>query len=279
MIVYLNGRFVPEERAMVSVFDRGFLYGDALFEAILVTRGRPFRWREHMERLQRGVDFLQLTVPFTHDELLQGALRLIGRNKMPECIMRLSITRGITARGYSPKNAIRPAVVMTLHPAPVINKMPRWHVITASFRLPANDPLTGFKTANKLPQVLARSEADAANAQEAILLNTAGHLAEGTTSNLFWIKSGGVCTPPLPAGPLPGVTRGLVLDLCVKMRIKCKERKARPHELRQADGAFLTMTSMGIVEIESLDGRKMKQSPLVKTLWTEYANLLSQSRL
>src|SRR5271157_5736777 len=157
MIVFLNGQFVPENRAVVSVFDRGFLYGDALFEGMLVRRGRPFRWSEHIRRLQRGADFLKLTVPFSQDELLGRALELVQRNRMPECILRLSITRGITERGYSPKNAARPAVVMTLHPAPVIDarKMPRWRVVTASFRLPANDPLTHFKTANKLPQVLA----------------------------------------------------------------------------------------------------------------------------
>ena len=207
MIVFLNGQFVPENRAVVSVFDRGFLYGDALFEVILVTRGRPFCWHEHMERLQRGVTFLKLTVPFLQDELQAGALRLIRLNKMPECILRLSITRGITERGYSPKNATRPAIVMTLHPLPVIKEMPRWRIITASFRLPANDPLTNFKTANKLTQVMARAEADAAGAQEAILLNSNGRLAEGTTSNLFWIKNGVVCTPMLPDGALPGVTR------------------------------------------------------------------------
>jgi aminodeoxychorismate lyase len=276
MTVFLNGRFVPEKRAVVSVFDRGFLYGDALFEAMVVTRGRPFRWREHLRRLRRGADFLKLTVPFSQEELLGRALELVRRNRMPECLLRLSLTRGITGRGYSPGNATRPAVVMTLHPAPVIDakKMPRWRVITASLRLPANDPLTHFKTANKLPQILARAEADAADAQEAILLNTSGRLAEGTASNLFWIRDGVVFTPALPDGALPGVTRGLVPGLCRKMGIPCKEKKARPRELRQADGAFLTMTSMGMVEIESLDGRKLKRSPLIRKLWTEYRNLL-----
>ena len=277
MIVFLNGKFVPESGAVVSVFDRGFLYGDALFEGLLVTRGRPFRWHEHMERLQRGVDFLKLTVPFSSAELLRHALRLVEQNKMPECILRLSITRGITERGYSPKNATRPAVVMTLHPSPVIDKMPCWRVVTSSFRLLGNDPLADFKTANKLPQVMARAEADAAGAQEAILLNHQGRLAEGTTSNLFWIKDKALFTPALPDGALPGVTRGVVLDLCVKMNIYCKERKARPIELLKADGAFLTMTSMGIVAIESLDGRRLGQSPLVKKLWSEYRSLLETS--
>jgi branched-chain amino acid aminotransferase len=276
MIVFLNGRFVPEARAVVSVFDRGFLYGDGLFEAMLVTRGRPFCWFEHVERLQRGVEFLKLTVPFSYDELLDDALQLIHRNKMPECILRLSLSRGVTERGYSPGNATAPAVVMSLHPAPRPDpdKMPRWRVITASQRLPVNDPLTHFKTANKLPQVLARAEADAAGAQEAILLNSKGHLAEGTTSNLFWVKNGTIHTPALPTGALPGVTRSIILQLCAKKNIPCRERRAGPTALREADGAFLTMTSMGVVEIESLDAHKLRCAAVVKNLWAQYRHLL-----
>src|SRR5665213_711952 len=147
-----------------------------------------------------------------------AAWRLIARNQMPEAMLRLSVSRGLTARGYSPKNATRPSVVMTMHPLPNLDwtKLPRWRVVTASFRLPANDPLTSFKTANKLIQILARAEADDAGAHEALLLNTKGFLAEGTTSNLFWIRDGAVCTPPLAAGALPGVTRGAVFDLCAR---------------------------------------------------------------
>ena len=276
MLVFLNGKFVREERAVVSVFDRGFLYGDGLFEGMLVTRGKIFRWREHMERLQRGVEFLKLTVPFSYDQLFASATKLIARNQMPECILRLSISRGITGRGYSPKNARQPAVVMTLHPVPGFDKKnpPRWRLITSSFRLPANDPLTRFKTTNKLPQVLARAEADAANANEAILLNTDGYVAEGTTSNIFWIKNNCVCTTPLPSGALPGVTRALVLELCKKQNIRTREIFARQKTLLAAAGVFLTMTSMGIVEAEKLDGKKLRRSHLVKRLQQAYRGIL-----
>jgi branched-chain amino acid aminotransferase len=168
---------------------------------------------------------------------------------------------------------------MTLHPAPVVTALPRWRVIIASFRLPANDPLTGFKTANKLHQVLARAEADAAGAQEAILLNTKGRVAEGTTSNVFWVRKGIVYTPPLPDGALPGVTRAGVREICVKKRIKVREQSAKPSELRRADGVFLTMTSWGVVEVESLNGRKVGRSPLVGKIWSAYRDaLLSDSR-
>jgi aminodeoxychorismate lyase len=278
MIVFLNGKFVPAEKAFVSIFDRGFLYGDGLYEGLLVTGGIPFRWEQHMERLRRGVEFLKLTIPFSHEELRKASMRLIQRNKMPECMLRLSFSRGITERGYSPKNARNPAVTITLHPAPVVNKLTQWRVIISSCRLPTNDPLTGFKTASKITQVLARAEADEAGAQEAILLNTKGRVAEGTTCNVFWVKNKIVHTPPLPDGALPGVTRAAVMELCVKLNIPCRERKAMPAELRRADAAFLTMTSMGVVEITSLDNQRIPRSPLVKKLWTEYRSLLKAGK-
>ena len=281
MIAFLNGKFVAEEKAAVSVLDRGFLYGDGLFEGLLVKQGRPFCWAEHMERLADGIAFLKLTLPYPPEQLHRFALELVKRNRMSDCILRLSLSRGITARGYSPQGAVNPAIVMTLHPLPVSDGkgIPRWRVITSTFRLPVNDPMSRFKTANKLPQILARAEADAAGAQEAILLNTAGHLAEGATSNVFWVEKDAVCTTPLPSGALPGVTRRAVLELCVKRNLPWREKKVRPAALHQALGAFLTLTSMGVVEIESLDNRPLRRSPLVKKLWGAYQTmLLEQSR-
>jgi aminodeoxychorismate lyase len=276
MIVFLNGKFVPEEKAVVSVFDRGFLFGDGLFEAMLVRRGEIFRWRQHIERFQRGVDLLQLTVPFSKDELFRFSMQLIERNQMPECLLRLNLSRGITARGYSPKNAVHPAIVLSLHPAPVLDgkRVPRWRIITSAFCLPASDLLTSVKTANKLPQIMARAQADAAGAHEAILLNPRGGIAEGTSCNVFWVQDGVVCTTPLYSGALPGVTRAALFELCAKMSIPCREKNAKPGRLHRAQGVFLTNTSMGVVEVESLDGRKLPRSPLVKKLWAAYRALL-----
>jgi aminodeoxychorismate lyase len=276
VIVFLNGKFVTEDKAVVSVHDRGFLFGDGVWEALLVKNGRPFAWDEHIQRLAEGIAFLKLTLPFPMPHLRQFAMELIERNRMPDCMLRLSISRGITARGYSPKGAVNPATVMTLHPLPARenNRTPRWRLITSSIRVPANDPLTRFKTANKLPHVLARAEADAAGAQEAILLNTDGFIAEGTSSNVFWIEGESVCTIPLPAGALPGVTRRAVLDLCVKRNIKFREKNVKPAALHKSLGAFLTMTSMGIVEIGSLDGHRLRRSLLVKKLSSAYEAML-----
>jgi branched-subunit amino acid aminotransferase/4-amino-4-deoxychorismate lyase len=293
VLVFLNGQFVPEEHAVVSVFDRGFLYGDGLFETVLVCNGKPFRWAQHLERLQRGADFLNIKLPFAPDALRDFAGRLITKNQLPDALLRLTLSRGVGPRGYSPKGAEQPVLVMSLntyhHPVPLRadhplpsdgrgaggeGSFPRWKLITSTRRLPANEPLAQFKTGNKLAQVLARAEADAAGADEALLLNTDGFGVEGTSSNLFWIQRGVVCTPPLASGILAGVTRAIVLELCGKLGLAVQETNITPDELRCAEGVFLTLTSPGVVVAAELDGTPLAQSPLVEKLRLAYAELV-----
>jgi branched-chain amino acid aminotransferase len=277
MLVYLNGRFVSEERAAVSVFDRGFLFGDGLFETILVRNGNPFRWPQHIERLQRGAQFLEIKMPISPEALRRVAQRLIAKNRMPDSLLRLALTRGIGRRGYSPAGANRPTLVMSLHPAPVEEpslKRLQWNLITASVRLPAGETLAQFKTCNKLPQILARAEADAAGANEALLLNTDGFVAEGAGSNLFWIQAGALCTPPLADGILAGVTREVVLGLCRSLGVAALERETTPRQLKRCAGAFLTLSSWGIAEAISLDGRRLRRSPLTGKLRAAYGDLV-----
>lgn len=275
-IVFLNGRFVPETQAVVSVFDRSFLYGDGLFEAVRVCQGRLFRWPQHLERFLRGAAHLKIRPPFAPDEMENVARQLVKKNKMPEALLRLTLSRGVGLRGYSPKGANLPTFVMTLHPAPKLDlkNPPRWKLVTASNRLPTGDPLAQFKNANKLPQILARAEADAVGADEALLLNTAGRVVEGTTSNLFWVSNGIVCTPPLVAGILPGVTRLAVFEVCRALKIPTKEIAPRPGQLLAAQGVFLSMSSWGIVEAVELDGRKLRRSGCVQTIQRSYEELL-----
>src|SRR5262249_14327840 len=153
----------------------------------------------------------------------------------------------------------KPTVAMSMRPAPKSgSKNPaRWKLITSSFRLPANDPLAAYKTCNKLPQVLARAQADAAGANEALLVNTVGFVVEGASSNLFWIKDGKVLTAPLMAGILPGVTRQVVFEIAVRLKISIREKNIRVKELARVDGIFLSLSSFGIIEAKSLDGKKL----------------------
>jgi aminodeoxychorismate lyase len=276
MIVFLNGKFVPEEQAVVSIFDRGFLYGDGVFEAIRIRGGKPFRWEQHIKRLHDGADLLKLRIPYSTEELLQRVLELSQKNDMQEAILRLYISRGIGQRGYSPKGANNPFLAMALFPVPEIdvNNPPLRKVIFAKIRVPEGHPITRIKSTNKLIQVLARAEADDAGADEALLINGSGHVAEGTSCNVFWIDGNTVCTPAIECGALPGITRDLVLELCEKLRICTEETTASPRKLVASDGVFLSHTTMGVVEVEQLDGKTIKRSPLVQTIQKAYRDAL-----
>jgi aminodeoxychorismate lyase len=274
MHVFLNGKIVPEEQAVVSVFDRGFLYGDGLFETIRVRNGKPFRWERHLERMERGAAFLGIRIP-ADGHLLREALALIRTNEMPDAILRIQVSRGVGVRGYSPRGAGQPTLVMTTHPLPAASaRLQRWRLSTASVRLSAKAPLAAFKTCNKLANILARAEAEAAGADEALLLNTAGELAEAASGNLFWIQGGAVFTPPLRTGILPGVTRELVIRLCNSQGIDVGEISEDARTLLRAEGVFLSMSGLGIVEIIALDGRPLASSGIVSRLFKAYHETL-----
>jgi aminodeoxychorismate lyase len=276
VFVFLNGKFVPEEKAVVSVFDRGFLYGDGLFETIRVVNGQPFRWSRHLGRLRQGADFLKIKLPFTPARLLALVEKLITKNKMPDSLLRIALSRGVGIPGYSPKKAGEPTLVMSLRPTPKISEksLPQWKLVTSSFRLPANDALAYYKTSNKLAQVLARAEGDSAGADEALLSNTDGFIVEGASSNLFWIRRGMIHTPPLNAGILPGVTRAVVFEISSRLKIPILQKNIRPKELLRADGIFLSLTSLGIVEAKSLDGKIIKKSSLTAKIARSYTDIV-----
>jgi aminodeoxychorismate lyase len=276
MTVFLNGRFVSEEQAMVSVFDRGFLYGDGLFETLTVSNGRLFRWQQHWERFESGARFLNISPPFQAEEIYRFVGELISLNKMPEALLRLTLSRGVGVRGYSPKGAEQPSLVMSLHPPPALDpdRMLQWNLITSTIRLPAKEPLAQFKTCNKLPQILARAEADATGAQEALLLNSDGFVVEASSSNFFWINGNTVRTPPLVSGILPGVTRAIVFEICRSCEFLVGENEINLEKLRRSDGVFLSLSSSGIVEAISLDGVPLRRSPLTDRIRRSYNELI-----
>jgi aminodeoxychorismate lyase len=278
MIVFLQGGFVPEERAVVSIFDRAFRYGDALFEAVLVFNGKMFRWPQHFQRLERSAQFLKIALPYPADELLAFARELISRNKLADCVLRLQLSRGIGPRGYAPSGAETPLVVMSLHPAPSRESLrgATWKLTVSSFRVPAGDLLTNHKTCNRLLHVCAAAEARDRGADESLLVNTNNEVTEGSTSNVFWIDNGTVCTIPLAGSVLPGVTRAAVLEVCSALRIPQAERSVRPEQLPTMDGVFLSFTSRGIVEAESLDGTPFRRSPITLRLQQEFEALLAR---
>ncbi len=276
MITFLNGQFVPEAQAVIPVNDRGFMYGDGLFETVRVVNGRPFRLAQHLERMTRGADFLKIKPPFAPKELQEFAEQLIEQNQLPEAILRLTLTRGPGARGYTPNAEGRPTVVMTLHAAPASENPAHWSLITSSFRVPAADPLSSFKTLNKLTHVMARAEAAARGADEALLINTNGEVAETASGNLFWVYDDKICTTPTGRGVLPGITRAVVLEICQALGLLTNKRVIKPEALRNSEGIFVTQSALGIVPVAMFDDEPIAPSPLVDQIFSAYRELLTK---
>jgi aminodeoxychorismate lyase len=272
MIVFLNGHFLPETEAVISINDRGFLLGDGLFETVRVVHGKPFRFAQHLERLTRGADFLKIKLPFALKEIQRFAAQLIEENKMSDAILRLTLTRGAGERGYTPGNENKPTLAMTLHAAPEIPV--EWNLITSSFRIPAADPISSFKTTSKILHVLARAEAKEKGADEALLVNTNGEVAETASGNLFWIYHDQICTVPTGRGVLPGVTRAVVLEICQSLGLQTNKCVIKPEALRKSEGIFVTQSALGIIPVSVFDGKTVKPSPLVDQIAQAYNEML-----
>lgn len=280
MIAFVQDRFLPAAEATVSIHDRGFLYGDGLFETVRVAGARPLLWTRHLGRLAQGLAVLGIELPPAHslESLHRTALELIRRNGLTDGVLRLAISRGPGARGYSPRGAGPPTVLLTVYPGPALDApapAPRT-LVTSRFRVPEGDPLTPIKSASRLVNVLARREAEVAGADEALLLNTSGNLAEAGAANLFWFEAGSLHTPDLRAGALAGVTRGLVLEIARELGWNVREKTAGPDRLRAAQGAFLTFASVGLAEIGRIDDHLLPHDPRFADLREAYLQRIRQ---
>lgn len=277
MTALVNGRFVENSEASISIFDRGFLYGDGLFETMRIYSGRPFRWGRHLARLQQGADFLGIKIPFSSDKLRDYARQLIQRNSLAEGILRLTVTRGAGAPGYSIRELGTSSLVMIVFPLRSTGELVRrWDLVTSSYRVPSGDHLSQVKSCNQLLHILVRAEAEQKGAHEGLILNTDGFVTEAAASNLFWLEDETIYTPPLSDGLLPGVTRELILELCVRLGIKTAENSVTPAGLQASDGIFMTVSSLELVEVGKLDGVTLPEPARLDDLRKAYHETVRQ---
>lgn len=276
MISLINEDFVGRTAAVVSIHDRSFRYGDGVFETVRFQRGRPFRWDDHFDRLRRGAEFLRIVRRWDSAWMLAAATELLHRNERTTGLVRIQLSRGEGRRGYSPQGADATRLVMTCHEAPDLpdGGPETRRLMSCSYRVFSGDPLVRFKTACRLLNVLARDEAEQLGGDEALLLNERGELAGTSSANLFWVRGDRVFTPPLAAGPLPGVTRGVVLGLGASLGIPVEEGTGTLDDLRRADGVFLTLTSYGVIEVSELDGTPVPRSEQSRRIYAAYREQL-----
>lgn len=279
--VYLDRAFVERAAARVSLFERGFLFGDGLFETLRTYRRRVFRLERHLERLAQGLDVLRIPLPLSHAEIASAIERLLDLNGLQDAALRLMVWRG-EGGGVDPADSVVPRLaVVARPPAPYPPALSERGMKGALVSIRQNEwsPLARLKSLNFLPGILGRMEARAKGADEAILLNTRGRLAEGAVSNVFLVAGGRLLTPSLDCGVLPGVTRAAILELAREMGRGVTEREVEPAELQAADEAFLTNTLMEVMPLTSLDGAPIgagRPGPLTGFFARAYRSLVAK---
>lgn len=254
--VFLNGEFVPYERALIHVEDRGNVFADGIYEVIRFYRGRPFEIELHLDRLERSAAAIRLPLPMERSELEETIEEIVRQNELEDAIVYLQVSRGVAPRNHPfPQNA-RPTIFMTARPVPV--RPPESYekgeaCITVEDR---RWKMCDVKAIGLLPNTLARQQAVEAGVLEALFVRD-GIVTEASSSNFFLVEGSKLRTHP--AGPfiLPGVTRQVVLQLAERLRIEVEEVPFTVTELRQADEAFLTSTTLEIMPVVQVDGRKI----------------------
>jgi branched-chain amino acid aminotransferase len=281
--VWLNGALVPAVEARVSVFDRGILLGDGVYETLRVHRGKIFRWREHRDRLLGSLAAAGIEPPHPPVVLEEGITTLLQANQMREARIRLTITRGEGDPGFDRMPGKGPCTIIAASEwRPLAEERYREGVgaVIASRRQTGSDSLDpALKSISRIHLVLAHMEADRSEAQEAILLGSDGKVREGTASNVFLVKGGKLRTPSTRCGILEGVTRAAILELSIEAGIAWEEGLIAPEELAQADEIFLTNTSWGALPVSRLDGKPVgggRGGPVALTLGRSLSELVER---
>ncbi len=253
--IYINGRLLPRREAKVSVLDRGFLYGEGLFETMRVYGGRVFRLREHLERISSSSSILGIPFKLDMDGLKRGVEETVEANGLKEGRVRLSLSRGEGYPELEPSSSPT-LVILTNQGLSYEEELYRNGFKTIIVKIRANErsPLSRIKSMNFLPHLLAKMEAKSKGVDEGIVLNTEGFVAEGTSSNIFLVKDKSLITPSEECGILPGITRKAILELSPKLGLSFYEKKFPPGEMMKADEAFLTNSLMEIMPLSSIDG-------------------------
>jgi len=286
MNIFINNKFVKASRATVPAMDRGFLYGDGVYETVRVYAYQEicregnltflpkfsdhvFRGMEHLNRMENSAHGIGIRLPWSKREFLRMIYRTVHVNKQRlrnGATVRITVTRGpAKSLGFDPFLASKPTIVMVAQKPRVLSEDKVQRGVQVAVTKIRRNPRMSLDPANKsinnLNNIMAKVEANRRGAFEALMCNVEGYLAEGTISNVFFMKKGIVYTPALSCGILSGVTRGTIIEISRNIGLKVKEGSFRPHQLLQADEAFLTSTTLEVQPITTVfltEGKSQK---------------------
>ncbi len=271
--VWLDGKLVDRQDAKISVFDHGLLYGDGVFEGIRVYNGRIFEFQAHIRRLYESAKAIRMEIPMTDAELSEAVTETVKANNIKSGYIRLVVTRGVGDLGLNPFLCKRATVFIIadhikLYPEEYYEKGMK----VVSALTVRNHPLSlppQVKSLNSLNNILAKIEALDAGAGEAIMYNHEGFVAEATGDNVFVVRGGVIFTPPVQAGSLEGITRGVVIRLAAADGIEVVEKNLTRFDLYVSDEVFLTGTAAEVIGVITIDGRIVgdgKPGPITRLL-------------
>ncbi|TDA67033.1 MAG: branched-chain-amino-acid transaminase [Clostridia bacterium] len=280
LIIYLDGEYVPEERAKVSVFDHGLLYGDGVFEGIRAYNGLAFRLKEHLERLYASAKHIALEIPLPMAAMEEVVLETVRRNDLRDAYIRLVVSRGKGDLGLDPRKCPRATVfciaaAIELYPAELYDR--GLEMVTVATRRNVSEAVNPrVKSLNYLNNILAKIEANLAGVGEGLILNHEGYVVEATGDNVFIVKEGALITPPPYLGLLEGVTRNAVIGLARRRGIEVREEVFTRYEIYNADECLLTGTAAEVIPVVRLDGRPIGSGhpgEMSKTLIADFHRL------
>ncbi len=280
LLVYVNGEFVPESEAKISVFDHGFLYGDGVFEGIRAYNGRVFKLKEHIDRMYDCAKVIKLKIPLTKQEFIDAILETLRKNGLRDAYIRPIVTRGVGDLGLNPEVCTNPQVIIITKPwgamyGDLYEKGLK--AVTVTVRRNAIDSLPpNIKSLNYLNNIFAKIEANAKGGDEAIFLDHNGYISEGSGDNIFVVKNGVVYTPPT-LNNLRGITRAVTVEIIEKLGIPFRETNLGLFDLYSADEMFVTGTAAEICPITEIDGRVVgdgKPGEITKKLMQEFRKIV-----
>ncbi|MHC4267760.1 MAG: aminodeoxychorismate lyase [Planctomycetota bacterium] len=260
IFISLNGKIIPDTEGSISINDRGFLYGDGIFETLRSYNGTPFKFKEHIERLRNSSKKLMIDFEYTNPEIGNNIKALIEKNNIQNAHIRITLSRGTGGSGLGISDNHKPTLLIQAKPfTPYKEELYDKGVtlVVSNSMRSTSCPISCHKTTNLLKSILLKEEAKTMSANEVVILNTDGFVAECVVSNIFIVNNGRVITPSLETNILPGITRRTVLDICDNNSIPASEERFTKETLVKSDEVFITNSLMEIMPVSGIDDYKI----------------------
>ncbi len=278
--IFLNGKIIPDTDGSVSTGDRGFLYGDGIYETLRSYSGKPFKLPEHLERMRHSAKQLKILFEYTNADISEWINELIEKNRSQDAYIRITLSRGTGGNRLQMDDNIDPTILIQVKPyTPYDKKLyaEGMYLVISSCRRSTSNPIYCHKSTNLLTSILLKEEAYKKSAHDEIILNTDGYVAECIVSNIFMVSGGSVITPSLDTNILPGITRRTVLGICKDNGISAREEHFAIERLVKADEVFITNSLMEIMPVSRIEDSKIGEKipgKITQQLMNAYKRLI-----